>query len=529
MGEGICGRFAIREVLPYTLCVDYEGGIGVPMRALGQMVVMALLVVGVVFSFRFYEYRADSSGPVAQIYARDCPEELRLFALDYKPVCQTVKIQQEGAPDASLVVLYLRDQRYEDKGPPLLYLRGGYLGDSVPKTADDFLLKMVLLGKVEPSADKGRDIVLVDLRGSGRSRPRVKCPESPDMAAPPVEEDMTDEQRRESSVCVQNFINTYGPIENFVITTRVVDLQQIRQALKIEQWDIFATSYSTRIAAQLVQQDGDSVRSVIYDGVDIFPNGLMQARQLAFDNRLEKADLYCRPPRGCSEKLSDLFLEMINWADEEPFVYIPPNGEEISLNGTSVKSTGYSILYRDEGDKNLHWFLKYLQTRRTGEVFYIGKKESVESFIRQRYGSGKNPDQSIFIMTVIAFCGDYSLGKQPNPKYRIPVIKTSTYEEMSNICKSLNIRSAHYDWSEISKVPALILSGSNDVITPPSHGAYLAEKIGAKCHLVVDGAGHGVAFRNKPEVDAVMAGFWADPYGFEAKNFENCEDISLLP
>ena len=496
-----------------------------PMRALGQMVVMALLVVGVVFSFRFYEYRADSSRPVAQIYARDCPEELRLFALDYKPICQTVKIQQEGAPDASLFVLYLRDQRYGDKGPPLLYLGGGFTQDSVPKSAGHFQFKLKYLRSVAESQAMGRDLVFIDLRGAGRSRPRVVCASRAKAYQKYLEgeTDSVDAEQRLS--CLRDFENLYGPFAHFAVTARVDDIVIIREALGIEQWDIFATSYSTRLAAYLIQQDRGAVRSVVHDGADIFQDSYVAARQKALDERLRRADDYCPWPKGCKDKISGLLRELMEKADQEPFIFTLAEGKNIFMRGAYIRSVAFNLLYREQGDRYLFSFVHYLRREPTRKI----QHDWLKIVFQRQYEKMLTMDGGGFLMSNFALCSDYELGESVEAAYGIYLTPETSLVSLKETCDIMQLTQARLDFDSIRGVPALILSGGNDVITPPAHGSYLAEKIGAKCHLVVDGAGHGVAFRNRPEVDAVMAGFWADPYGFEAKNFENCEDISLLP
>ncbi|MFW6056745.1 MAG: alpha/beta fold hydrolase, partial [Chloroflexota bacterium] len=46
--------------------------------------------------------------------------------------------------------------------------------------------------------------------------------------------------------------------------------------------------------------------------------------------------------------------------------------------------------------------------------------------------------------------------------------------------------------------PTLVLSGSEDILTPPKYGAYLAEHIAGARQVVIDGGTH-YFFAEKPE------------------------------
>jgi pimeloyl-ACP methyl ester carboxylesterase len=45
----------------------------------------------------------------------------------------------------------------------------------------------------------------------------------------------------------------------------------------------------------------------------------------------------------------------------------------------------------------------------------------------------------------------------------------------------------------VGEVPALVLSGALDPVTPPSWGALVAERLTGSRHVIVPGAGHGVS------------------------------------
>ena len=57
------------------------------------------------------------------------------------------------------------------------------------------------------------------------------------------------------------------------------------------------------------------------------------------------------------------------------------------------------------------------------------------------------------------------------------------------------------------QVPALIVAGSNDVLTPPKYAEYLAANIADNEILMIEGAGHMLFIERVPEVSEAIEGF----------------------
>ncbi len=81
--------------------------------------------------------------------------------------------------------------------------------------------------------------------------------------------------------------------------------------------------------------------------------------------------------------------------------------------------------------------------------------------------------------------------------------------------------SASFREPVVSDVPALVLSGEVDPVTPPRWGAHALETLSNGRHVVAPGAGHGVV--TLPCADAVLADFFAsgDPAGVDATCLES--------
>jgi pimeloyl-ACP methyl ester carboxylesterase len=64
------------------------------------------------------------------------------------------------------------------------------------------------------------------------------------------------------------------------------------------------------------------------------------------------------------------------------------------------------------------------------------------------------------------------------------------------------------DLAQIKK-PALVICGSEDIMTPPKYSHYLAERLQRSTLRIVDGAGHMVMVEKPFEVNASILKFLA--------------------
>ena len=125
---------------------------------------------------------------------------------------------------------------------PLIAIAGGPGQSSI--AAGDALEQLT-----RPLA-RGRDLVLVDLRGTGRSGALV-CPEL---------------QRRESAAAVRTCARRLGPRRGLFRTRdSVADIEAVRVALGVERIALFGVSYGTRAAIGYARAHPERVERLVLD------------------------------------------------------------------------------------------------------------------------------------------------------------------------------------------------------------------------------------------------------------------------
>jgi pimeloyl-ACP methyl ester carboxylesterase len=204
---------------------------------------------------------------------------------------------------------------------PLIYFEGGPGGSALTGIADWL---------ASPFRAE-RDIVLLDQRGSGYSRPRLYCYELDQLTdnSPQAESDAR-------QACQARLEQDKGvDLSQYNTAADAADVADLRVALGYDSWNLYGISYGTRLALTVMRDHPAGVRSVILDStyppvVDAYEQDVLNLNRvfrLLFDD--------CAASATCSAAYPDLenrFYELVARLDEEP-VYIPALDEELDGTG----------------------------------------------------------------------------------------------------------------------------------------------------------------------------------------------------
>lgn len=103
-----------------------------------------------------------------------------------------------------------------------------------------------------------RDLILVDQRGTGRSRPSLRCP-----ALDPLRYWFGGVTAGDAAACLDPLRRAGYRLEDFDSGQSAADLRALRGALGVERWNVVATSYGGVLAQALLRVDGAAVRSLV--------------------------------------------------------------------------------------------------------------------------------------------------------------------------------------------------------------------------------------------------------------------------
>jgi pimeloyl-ACP methyl ester carboxylesterase len=192
-------------------------------------------------------------------------------------------------------------------------------------------------------------VVAMDQRGTGRSEPRLDCPELgelPDPTLPWTERvaavNATAASCRERLTGQGIDLGGYDTIEN------AADFVALRRALGYDQWDVYGVSYGGRLARELYRQDPTGVRALLLDSAmstaPMGPANLVARAEEAFAH-LATA---CRAEPTCTAANGDVSENLDRAAaalDAEPYVTTDSLGDEVSITGSTLRLEVFNSLY----------------------------------------------------------------------------------------------------------------------------------------------------------------------------------------
>ncbi len=120
--------------------------------------------------------------------------------------------------------------------------------------------------------DSGRDLILLDPRGVGGADPALTCPEITEHMPMLWGSRLTPELENQVSAeayarCRERWVKQGVALEHYNTRATAGDVAELRDALKIDQWNLYGTSYAATLAMTIMRDYPKGVRSVILDSV----------------------------------------------------------------------------------------------------------------------------------------------------------------------------------------------------------------------------------------------------------------------
>jgi pimeloyl-ACP methyl ester carboxylesterase len=411
--------------------------------------------------------------------------DCRLPNLSTAAQCGTLKVPEDRSkPDGRKIDIFaavLPANTVTPRDDPLLVLAGG--PGQAASTLAPFASRLTELRRT-------RDVVLIDQRGTGRSSPLL-CE-----AFKPRESDVFDpDPLPRAKSCVAELSAKGVDLSQYTTTAWIADLEQMREALGYERWNLWGGSYGTRVAQEYLRTHVDRVRTMVLDGVA--PPGMIisldvwRTREAALAAILKA----CAASQACAKAHPDAeaTLRAIEFSLEdgkETDVVDPRTGQarRVRVTFDVVLAALQPLTYAPETAVLLPEMLAL-----------AAQGEFAPLFAANPNASTRESEQTNAALHFSVTCTEDVPRITPElEKAALAALPTERLAQQTiSVCGVWPRGSAPADFAKPVKsdIPTLIFSGGMDPVTPPAYGTEVAKDFPNSRHIVAPGYGHIVSYQ----------------------------------
>lgn len=345
-----------------------------------------------------------------------------------------------------------------------------------------------------------RDIILLEQRGTRWSDPYLNCPDL-NMV---MFENLTRVLPREEEIayevetalaCHDELLAQGVDLNSYNTLEAVADLEDLRIKLGVEQWNFVGSSYAARIRLTLARLHPESLRSMVLDSVYDPSANFIEARVPSFANVLEKLFDACAEDVNCAKtypNLEDHFYEVIARANANPIavkIDHPRSGAPVTvyLTGDDLVLGVFNALR----DARMLTYLPFVI-----EEIHAGNMSVITPLAQNGFASMFNTPLGIYYAVECAeeFPFNDMERQQSTAQDYVSLEYFLPTPADPSICAAWKAEPVNPSFREpaVSDVPALILSGEYDAVTPAVLSQQTASRLENAVYINISGLSHAV-------------------------------------
>jgi pimeloyl-ACP methyl ester carboxylesterase len=468
-------------------------------------IMLALAIVAGVLGWRAMQQRAPepAKGPPKPVARQPAPER-KLGRIVFHPCtltpplagasveaqCGTLSVAENPAlPNGRKIALniaWLPAAESGDHLPDPVFLIAGGPGQSA---TESFAGYVPMLQDVR----KHRDLLLVDQRGTGKSNPlQCKLDDAATDAVDAMETDEpTPEQLRADTIRCRDQLSKKADLRFYTTTDAVRDLETVRTAIGADRINLYGVSYGSRVAQQYAMRHPQRTRTLVLDGVA--PNEIWLGNDFA--RNLETAlDLQfgrCGKTPECAKSLGNprqrLDALMAKLRAETPLVSYrdASTGEtkQERLRPGHVAGLARMYAYAPAAASILPLLLHEAS---------LGHYENLMALSKML--GGAMSESMMYGMQLSVVCTEDAAGLRADEAMASSLLGNELVDLLQAQCAvwPKNTLPADFHAPLATRVPALLLSGELDPVTPPAYAEMVAKSLPNSRSLVLRGQGHSV-------------------------------------
>jgi len=416
-----------------------------------------------------------------------------------------------------LVVVTLKTASPEPKPDPVLYLAGGPGGTPLVHNFANWQLD--------------RDLILLGQRGTMKDDPFLACPEVDQFLVKAVgigAEDPAYAQQSAAAVraCRDRIAKNVIDVAAYNTTESVADVADLRTAMGIDQWNVYALSYGTDLALQVLRNRPDGIRSVVLDSVLPPPANIVESGWDWAAQSFEAIFDACAADPACGEAFPDgraEFTRLVNELSARPIRFtVDAGGTPTDVVVDGYKLASGVVVAAAQTPGQLARIPAMIHKLATGDPTDVAQALAavtppnilshgvMYSALCRESVARTNPEKVL------------AAGKQALPDFPDAVLKLpAQVPTLFSDCEQWSVPAAPSSDFEPARsdVPALLVSGSFDSATPPPLAEEAAQTLSNSRHFVFPGTGHEVALNTPDAADcflSVMRSFLDNPVDYNA-------------
>ncbi|MBP7599930.1 MAG: alpha/beta fold hydrolase [Thermoflexales bacterium] len=446
--------------------------------------------------------KRETSSPLDAIFPAD------ISGIECGYVAVPLEHAKPAGPTIKLAVAILRAKAPIPDGDPLVMLQGGPGGGTIET--------YVTIMSASPLRAT-RDIVLFDQRGTGKSLPALKCPESIALTRASIEKTQDHETAARLSweatqACHDRLAREGVNLSAFDSLENAADINSVREALGYARINLYGVSYGTLLALHAMRLEPQILRSVILDSVVPPQTNFVVEATRAENRALTELFGACAADARCAADypaLERVYLAQIDRLSKTPArarMVDPATGAVYNavIDGDTFRGLIFQALYSTE----LIPLLPGLIFEVSGDYFgTLGNVASLFAF-DQSVASG------MYMSVICAEDADFKPADAASADIRPALTRYAAQDaaDFQAACQRWNVEllPASIDEPVVSDIPTLVLNGRFDPITPPANGEAAARGLKRATVLTFPNTGHG-AFQSEPCASSIAIAFVTTP------------------
>ena len=405
----------------------------------------------------------------------------RVADLEEEVLCGRYEVYENRAAGTGrkigLNVVVLPAKTADVAPDPLVFLAGGGV---VPATS-----YAPYFSRAFPDLRLRRDILLIDQRGSGASN-ALEC----ELPMDPANAEFRDEARFLEAVrrCRKE-LERKADLRYYTTPVAMDDLDEVRGWLGYPRLNLLGVSYGTKAAMVYLRQHPERVRSMVLHGVVPLDVPMWLEFPRSYQQALDEVFAACTRQRGCHDAFPNIAQEfsvlLKRLAEKAVKVKVskPETGQEVEVPIDAEILSGFvgSVLF---SAARIHDLPLLIHLAHAGDYQPLARRLAA----RGESGIAKGVYLSIV-------CNDEI------PQFDAAAVPAATAGTFMGAFRLGREVLACGEWVRgwlpegyrapvRSNVPALVLTGALDHVTPPRYGEGVARSLANARHLVLPGRGH---------------------------------------